>query len=41
MDIGHGGASFDFRRRAPRVDDGLLPFSISTDLHLRNIDGPV
>jgi len=41
MDIGHGVASFDFATARAAVADGLLPFSISTDLHLRNIAGPV
>nr|WP_306263617.1 amidohydrolase/deacetylase family metallohydrolase [Pararhizobium sp. IMCC3301] len=41
MDIGHGQASFDFKTARDSVADGLLPYSISTDLHLRNIKGPV
>lgn len=41
MDIGHGAASFDFKVARQAVADGLVPFSISTDLHLRNISGPV
>ncbi|MFD1880274.1 amidohydrolase/deacetylase family metallohydrolase [Paracoccus pacificus] len=41
MDIGHGAASFDFGVARRAIDDGLRPWSISTDLHLRNIDGPV
>ncbi|MFN3172260.1 MAG: amidohydrolase family protein [Hyphomicrobiales bacterium] len=41
MDIGHGVASFDFETARQAIGDGLVPFSISTDLHLRNIDGPV
>lgn len=41
MDIGHGVASFDFGVARRAVADGFLPFSISTDLHLRNIGGPV
>lgn len=41
MDIGHGQASFDFNCARDSVADGLLPYSISTDLHLRNIKGPV
>ena len=41
MDIGHGVASFDFGTARACVAEGLVPFSISTDLHLRNIDGPV
>jgi dihydroorotase len=41
MDIGHGVASFDFETARQAIGDGMVPFSISTDLHLRNIDGPV
>ena len=41
MDIGHGVASFDFETARQAMADGLRPFSISTDLHLRNIGGPV
>jgi dihydroorotase len=41
MDIGHGVASFDFATARAAVADGMVPFSISTDLHLRNIAGPV
>lgn len=41
MDIGHGAASYSFRTAKAAIGEGLLPFSISTDLHLRNIDGPV
>ena len=41
MDIGHGQASFSFDMARRALADGLRPFSISTDLHLRNIHGPV
>lgn len=41
MDIGHGQASFSFDTARAAIADGLRPWSISTDLHLRNIDGPV
>lgn len=41
MDIGHGQASFSFDMARRALSDGLRPFSISTDLHLRNIKGPV
>jgi len=41
MDIGHGQASFCFETARRAIGDGLLPFSISTDLHNRNINGPV
>ncbi len=41
MDIGHGVASFNFETARASIADGMLPFSISTDLHLWNIEGPV
>ena len=41
MDIGHGQASFCFETAKRAIGDGMLPFSVSTDLHKRNIDGPV
>lgn len=41
MDIGHGGASFDFATAKKAIAAGLEPFSISTDLHLHDIHGPV
>ena len=37
MDIGHGQASFSFATARAAMADGLKPWSISTDLHLRNI----
>lgn len=41
MDIGHGAASFDFDVARRAISEGFKPWSISTDLHLRNIAGPV
>ena len=41
MDVGHGQASFDFDVARRAIAEGFSPFSISTDLHLRNIAGPV
>ena len=41
MDIGHGAASFSFDTARAAIGDGLRPWSISTDLHLHNIGGPV
>lgn len=41
LDVGHGAASYSFAVGRRAIADGLLPFSISTDLHARNIDGPV
>ena len=41
MDVGHGAASYDFEVAARSIAGGLVPYSISTDLHVRNVDGPV
>jgi len=41
MDIGHGVASFDFDVARTALQRGFVPFSISTDLHRRNLEGPV
>ncbi|WOI57851.1 amidohydrolase/deacetylase family metallohydrolase [Palleronia sp. LCG004] len=41
MDIGHGGASFNFETARVSIADGLRPFSISTDLHRVSIVSPV
>jgi dihydroorotase len=41
LDIGHGAASFSFRVAEAAIRRGLPPFSISTDLHARSLDGPV
>lgn len=41
MDIGHGQASFCFETARMAINKGLRPWSISTDLHLRNLRGPV
>jgi dihydroorotase len=41
MDIGHGAASFSFRVARKAIGEGLKPYSVSTDLHLRNVRGPV
>lgn len=41
FDLGHGAASFWFRNAVPAYRDGFPPDSISTDLHMGNINGPV
>jgi dihydroorotase len=41
LDVGHGGASFSFKVAELAIERGLLPFSISTDLHARSLDNPV
>lgn len=41
LDVGHGGASFSLRVAEAAIARGLMPFSISTDLHNRSLDTPV
>ena len=41
FDLGHGAASFWFRYAVPAIAQGFVPDSISTDLHTRNLNGPV
>ena len=41
FDIGHGAASFWYRNAAPAIENGFPPDSISTDLHMGNINGHV
>jgi dihydroorotase len=41
MDIGHGAASFAYGVGIASIKRGLMPHTISTDLHVRNIGGPV
>jgi len=41
FDLGHGAASFWYRNGARAIQDGFGPDSISTDLHMGNIVGPV
>ncbi len=41
LDIGHGARGFAFRTMEQSMEQGLKPTTISTDLHVGNIDGPV
>lgn len=41
LDIGHGAASFSYAVGMAGLKRGIVPATISTDLHLRNVDGPV
>lgn len=41
LDIGHGAASFSFDVFKFALDKGLKPYSISTDIHARNVNGAV
>lgn len=41
LDVGHGVASFDIGVARRAVEAGFPPHTISTDIHVRNIDGPV
>ncbi|MBT4485389.1 MAG: amidohydrolase/deacetylase family metallohydrolase [Candidatus Latescibacteria bacterium] len=41
FDVGHGAGAFTFRRAVPAIKQGFYPYSISTDLHIGNVNGPV
>ncbi len=41
LDVGHGAASFDIKVACTAGALGIWPTTISTDVHVRNIDGPV
>lgn len=41
FDVGHGAGSFWFRQGIPAMEGGFGPDSISTDLHIGNVNGPV
>lgn len=38
FDVGHGGGSFAWRIAAPAIEQGFLPDSISTDLHIGSMN---
>lgn len=39
FDLGHGGASFVFTQAIPAIKQGLLPDSVSTDMHRSSLHG--
>ncbi|WP_230399259.1 amidohydrolase family protein [Novisyntrophococcus fermenticellae] len=41
FDLGHGAGSFWFRNAVPAYEQGFYPDTISTDLYLDNVAGPV
>lgn len=41
LDVGHGAGSFSWGVVETALDQGALPTSISSDLHIYNVDGPV
>lgn len=41
FDLGHGAGSFWFRNAIPSLEQGYYPDTISTDLYLDNVAGPV
>lgn len=41
LDVGHGAASFDVRVARAALEAGFAPTTISTDIHVRNVNGPV
>jgi dihydroorotase len=41
FDVGHGAGSFQWKVAERALAQGLLPQTISSDLHVYNVDGPV
>lgn len=41
LDVGHGVASFSWEVAEKAMEQGIKPDTISTDLHIRNVNGPV
>jgi dihydroorotase len=41
LDVGHGAGAFSFEVAKTALDQGIVPDTISTDLHVLNISGPV
>jgi len=41
FDVGHGSGSFEWETAEACIAQGLAPTTISTDLHTRNLHGPV
>ena len=41
LDIGHGARGFAFRTLEQAISQGFKPDTISTDVHVGNVDGPV
>lgn len=41
LDVGHGSASFAFATAERALACGIRPYTVSTDLHHRNLHGPV
>ncbi|HZK12346.1 MAG TPA: amidohydrolase/deacetylase family metallohydrolase [Atribacterota bacterium] len=41
FDIGHGSSSFSFAAARILINSNILPYSISTDIHALNLNGPV
>ena len=41
LDVGHGQGSFDFDVAERAMAEGVVPHTISSDLHVYNLHGPV
>jgi dihydroorotase len=41
FDVGHGAGSFDWNVVETALAEGVLPMTISSDLHIYNVNGPV
>ncbi len=41
LDVGHGAGSFNWKTVESAMEQDILPTTISSDLHIYNLDGPV
>ena len=41
IDVGHGAGGFSFPAAEKALSEGIFPGTISSDLHINNIEGPV
>ena len=41
IDVGHGAGGFSFRAAEKALSEGVMPGTISSDLHIDNVEGPV
>lgn len=41
IDVGHGGGGFSFAAADHALSEGLIPTTISSDIHVHNVTGPV
>ena len=41
LEVGHGASSFNWKTVESAMEQGILPTTISSDLHIYNLNGPV